>query len=90
MFKILPDKPVEWEEVWLGATVTALLFTAGKHLINLYILSSNASTYGAAGAFIIIFVWVYYWAQILLLGAELAKAHGDQKAAASVAFAASN
>ena len=53
-------------------------------------LSSNASTYGAAGAFIIIFVWVYYWAQILLLGAELAKAHGDQKAAASVAFAASN
>jgi membrane protein len=91
MFKILPDKPVEWEEVWLGATVTALLFTAGKHLINLYILSSNmASTYGAAGALIIIFVWVYYSAQILLLGAELAKAHGDQKAAASVAVVASN
>jgi membrane protein len=91
LFKILPDKPVEWEEVWLGATVTALLFTAGKHLINLYILSSNmASTFGAAGALIIIFVWVYYSAQILLLGAELAKAHGDQKAAASVAVVASN
>jgi membrane protein len=47
IFKILPDKPVEWEEVWLGAAVAALLFTVGKHLISLYIGSSNiASTYG--------------------------------------------
>jgi len=82
MFKILPDKAVEWREVWLGAAVAALLFTVGKHLISLYIGSSNiASTYGAAGALIIILVWVYYSVQILLLGAEFAKAYTDQRQA---------
>jgi len=82
MFKILPDHRVEWEEVWLGAAIAALLFTVGKHLISLYIGSSNmASTYGAAGALIIVLVWVYYSAQILLLGAEFAKAHSDQRRA---------
>jgi membrane protein len=82
IFKILPDHPVEWEEVWLGAAISALLFTAGKHLISLYIGSSNmASTYGAAGALIIVLVWVYYSVQILLLGAEFAKAHSDQRRA---------
>ena len=51
IFKILPDKAVRWEEVWLGAAIASLLFTIGKHLISLYIGSSNiASTYGAAGA----------------------------------------
>jgi membrane protein len=80
MFKILPDKAVEWDEVWLGAAVAALLFTVGKHLISLYIGSSNmGSTYGAAGALIIVLVWVYYSAQILLLGAEFAKAYTDQR-----------
>ena len=80
IFKILPDNPVEWREVWLGAAVAALLFTIGKHLISLYIGSSNiASTYGAAGALIIILVWVYYSVQILLFGAELAKAHADRR-----------
>jgi membrane protein len=63
-----------------GAALAALLFSLGKHLISLYIGSSNmASTYGAAGALIIVFVWVYYSAQIFLLGAEFAKAHGDQR-----------
>jgi membrane protein len=82
IFKILPDHRVEWDEVWLGATIAALLFTVGKHLISLYIGSSNmASTYGAAGALIIVLVWVYYSAQILLLGAEFAKAHSDQRRA---------
>ena len=75
MYKILPDNPVEWEEVWLGGAVAALLFTVGKHLISFYIGSSNmASTYGAAGALIIVLVWVFYSAQIFLLGAEFAKA----------------
>jgi membrane protein len=82
MFKILPDNPVEWQDVWLGAAVTALLFTVGKHLISLYIGSSNmASTYGAAGALIVVLVWVYYSAQILLLGAEFAKTYSDQRRA---------
>jgi membrane protein len=80
IFKILPDKRVEWEEVWLGAAIAAILFTVGKHLISLYIGSSNmASAYGAAGALIIVLVWVYYSAQILLLGAEFAKAYTDQR-----------
>jgi membrane protein len=80
MFKILPDNPVEWEEVWLGGAVAALLFTVGKHLISFYIGSSNmASIYGAAGALIIVLVWVFYSAQIFLLGAEFAKAYSDQR-----------
>jgi membrane protein len=80
MFKILPDKRVEWQDVWLSAAVTALLFSVGKHLISLYIGSSQmASTYGAAGALIIVFVWVYYSAQIFLLGAAFAKAYGDHR-----------
>jgi membrane protein len=80
IFKILPDHTVEWQDVWLGAALTALLFSLGKHLISLYIGSSNmASTYGAAGALIIVFVWVYYSAQIFLFGAEFAKAYGDQR-----------
>ncbi len=80
MFKILPDNPVEWKEVWLGGAVAALLFTVGKHLISFYIGSSNmASTYGDAGALIIVLVWVFYSAQIFLLGAEFAKAHSDQR-----------
>ena len=82
MFKILPDKAVEWGEVWLGAAIASLLFTIGKHLISLYIGSSKiASTYGAAGALIIILVWVYYSVQIVLLGAEFAKAYTDHRRA---------
>src|SRR6267378_1703321 len=90
MFKILPDNPVEWEEVWLGGAVAALLFTVGKHLISFYIGSSNmASTYGAAGALIIVLVWVFYSAQILLLGAEFAKAYSDRRHALGEARGAS-
>src|SRR6266851_2472566 len=82
IFKILPDSPVEWVEVWLGAAIAALLFTLGKHLISLYIGSSNmASSYGPAGALIIVLVWVYYSVQILLLGAEFAKAYSDRRRA---------
>lgn len=80
IFKILPDYLVEWQDVWLSAAITALLFSVGKHLISLYIGSSNmASSYGAAGALIVVFVWTYYSAQIFLLGAEFAKAYGDQR-----------
>ena len=80
IFKILPDHPVRWQDVWLSAAVTAMLFSIGKHLISLYIGSSNmASTYGAAGALIIVFVWVYYSTQIFLLGGEFAKAYADRQ-----------
>ena len=86
MFKILPDNPVEWNEVWLGGAVAALLFTVGKHLISFYIGSSNmASTYGAAGALIIVLVWVFYSAQIFLLGAEFASLQRSEADAPSIA-----
>jgi membrane protein len=78
IFKILPDTPVAWQDVWIGAPTTALLFSVGKYLIGLYIGSSNAaSAYGVAGALVIILLWIYYSAQILLFGAEFTKACAD-------------
>ena len=71
IYKLMPRVKVQWRDVWLGATVTALLFTIGRLLIGLYIGKSGiASGFGAAASLIVIFVWVYYSAQIFLLGAE--------------------
>jgi membrane protein len=76
IFKILPDVDIHWREVWLGAFISALLFSLGKHLIAAYIGNSNLATvYGAAGSFIVILIWVYYSAQILFTGAEFTKAY---------------
>ena len=72
IFKLLPDVRIAWRDVWLGAAVTSLFFTVGKFLIYLG-KSAVASAYGAAGSLVIIVVWVYYSAQILLLGAEFTK-----------------
>jgi membrane protein len=80
IFKILPDAPIEWRDVWAGAAFTAVLFTVGKHLLSLYIGGKHATTvYGAAGALVIILLWVYYSAQILLFGAEITKAHAERR-----------
>jgi membrane protein len=80
IYKVLPDKHIRWREVIVGAIGTSFLFTAGKSLIGWYIGSSAvASTYGAAGALIVILLWVYYSAQIFLLGAEFTKAYSDQR-----------
>ena len=81
MFKILPDARVEWWDVWIGAAGAALLFTIGKHAISLYLGTGVTSTYHAAGALVAILIWIYYSAQILLFGAELAKAFGDWRRA---------
>jgi membrane protein len=71
MYKILPRVKIGWHDVWIGATVTALLFTIGKVLVGLYLGKSNiASSFGTAGALAVLLVWVYYSAQIFLLGAE--------------------
>jgi membrane protein len=71
IYKIMPRVSVKWRDVWLGAVVTSVLFTAGRFLIGMYIGRSNlASGFGAAGSLIVVFVWVYYSAQIFLLGAE--------------------
>ena len=76
IFKILPDVEIGWEDVWIGAGVTAILFTVGKFLIGLYLgTSSVASSFGAAGALILVLVWVYYSTTIFLLGAEFTKTY---------------
>ena len=73
-FKLLPAVTIAWRDVWLGAAVTSLLFTVGKFVIGFYLgRSAVASAYGAAGSLVIIVVWVYYTAQILLFGAEFTK-----------------
>jgi membrane protein len=79
IYKVLPDRHLEWRDVIVGAVVTAILFTIGKSLIGWYIGSSAvASTYGAAGALIILLLWVYYSAQIFLLGAEFTKIYANR------------
>ena len=78
IYKILPDKSIAWRDVAVGSVVTAVLFTIGKSLIGLYIGSSSvASSYGAAGALLIILLWVYYSVQIFLLGAEYTRAYAE-------------
>jgi membrane protein len=75
IFKVLPDAPIAWRDVIIGAFVTAVLFTIGKSLIGWYLGTTAASSgYGAAGALILILLWSYYSAQILLFGAELTRA----------------
>ena len=71
IFKIMPQAKVSWRDVWVGAAVTAVLFEAGKTLIGLYIGKSGVtSSFAAAGSLVVLLVWVYYSAQIFLLGAE--------------------
>jgi membrane protein len=72
MFKWLPETKLAWRDVWIGAAVTAGLFSVGRYLIGLYLgQAAVGSTYGAAGAFVVLLVWIYYSTQILLFGAEL-------------------
>jgi membrane protein len=79
IYKMLPDVDLAWSDVWIGALVTAGLFTLGKFLIGLYLGTSGlASSYGAAGSVIVLLVWVYYSSQIVLLGAEFTRAYVDQ------------
>lgn len=74
VYKVLPDVELAWSDVWVGGLVTAGLFTVGKLLIGLYLgTSAFASSYGAAGSVIVLLVWVYYSAQIILLGAEFTR-----------------
>jgi membrane protein len=76
IYKILPDRHLEWRNVILGGMITAFLFNIGKFLISFYLgTSAIGSTYGAAGSLVIILLWIYYSAQLFLLGAEFTKAH---------------
>jgi membrane protein len=76
IFKTLPDTRITWGDVWVGATLTAALFTIGKFGIGFYLGRSGVtSTYGAAGSVVVLVVWVYYFAQIFYFGAELTQAY---------------
>jgi membrane protein len=76
IYKLLPDVRITWRDVWVGAAVTALLFTIGKSLIGLYLgRSTVASVYGAAGSLIVILLWIYYSAQVVFFGAEFTKVY---------------
>ena len=76
IYKWLPRVRLGWRDVWIGAAITSLLFTVGKTLIGYYIGRSGiASTFGAAASLVVLLVWVYYSAQIFLLGAEFTRAY---------------
>jgi membrane protein len=76
IYKYLPAANVRWGDVWLGAAVTSFLFAVGKYAIGLYLgHTSVSSTYGAAGSLVVLLLWVYYSAQILLIGAEFTHAY---------------
>lgn len=76
IFRVLPDVEIAWNDVWVGALATSFAFSVGKLLIGLYLgNTSTGSSYGAAGSLVIVMVWVYYSAQILLLGAEFTQVY---------------
>jgi membrane protein len=79
IYKYVPDVEIQWRDVWVGAALTAILFTIGKYLIGLYIGTSGVtSTFGAAGSLITILVWVYYSSLIFFLGAEFTRVYATE------------
>jgi len=79
IFKVLPHAKPAWSDVWVGALVTAALFSLGKYLIGLYLgQTAPGSAYGAAGSFVVLLVWIYYSTQILLLGAEFTEVYANR------------
>lgn len=88
IFKLMPSTPVAWRDVGIGAVVTAVLFEAGKVLIGLYIGKSGITeSFQAAGSLVVLLAWVYYAAQIFLLGAEFTKVYADEHGSCSAARA---
>jgi membrane protein len=84
IYKYVPRESIPWGDVWIGATVTALLFTIGKTGIGVYLgRSSFNSAYGAAGSLIVLLLWIYYSAQIFLLGAEFTRVFAYERGSRS-------
>jgi len=80
IFKVLPDAPIAWRDVWVGAITTSVLFTIGKSLIGLYLgRASIGSLYGAAGSLVVMTMWVFYASMIVFLGAELTYLRSKEK-----------
>ena len=81
ILKYVPDVAIRWRDVWVGAVVTAALFTLGKAAIGVYLGSAAVgSAYGAAGSLVVVIVWVYYSAMIFYFGAEFTRAHAAASA----------
>ena len=79
IFKFVPDAPIDWRDVGIGALVTALLFTVGRGVLALYFATAGVgSTYGAAGSLVALVVWVYYSAQIFFFGAIFTRVYADR------------
>jgi membrane protein len=79
IYKVLPDVDVPWEDVWIGAAITSVLFSVGKLAIGIYLGQSGiSSTYGAAGSVVTILLWVYYSALIFFFGAEFTHYYSTQ------------
>ena len=80
MEKVIPRVRIAWRDVWVGAAVTSALFAVGKVGIGLYLgKSSVASAFGAAGSLVVLIVWVYYSAQVFLLGAEFTRLYAEEQ-----------
>src|SRR5262249_39366814 len=82
IFKLLPDVHMAWGDVWVGAAVTAVVVTIRKDLIGLYLGRTSAvSAFGRARSLVVILIWVYYSAQILLFGAEFTRVYASRRGA---------
>lgn len=80
IYKFLPDVEIPWKNLWMGAAVTAVLFNIGKFAIGLYLGNSSVgSAYGAAGSLVVVLIWVFYSAQILLIGAEFTQVYSKYR-----------
>lgn len=80
IYKLLPSTPIAWRDVWVGAFVTSLLFAVGKLLIGLYLGKSGVTeSFAAAGSLVVLLAWVYYAAQVFLLGAEFTKVYAQER-----------
>ena len=88
IYKLMPSTTIAWRDVWIGAGVTAVLFEVGKLLIGLYLGKSGVTeSFAAAGSLVVLLAWVYYAAQVFLLGAEFTKVYADEHGSLSGAKA---
>jgi membrane protein len=83
-FKVLPDARIAWRDIGVGVVLTALLFLSGEAAVGFYLRRAGiANGYGAAGSIVVLLVWVYYSATLLLFGAEMTRAIGERRAGAT-------
>lgn len=79
IYKFMPRAHIDWHDVWIGAAVTSVLFEIGKILIGLIGMNTITSAFGAAGSLVVLLIWVYYSAQVFLLGAEFTRVYAYRR-----------